>query len=108
MQPIHNILLDISYNIHGSARLNYPLCLGWKHHSSAQRTGHLALIHPSIQAFPVKHMVTVTQLSDLMASLHAIQADRTFHIHIFIMHYSISFKKVTTLFHRNPLFYQHP
>ncbi|KAK7836517.1 hypothetical protein CFP56_022435 [Quercus suber] len=78
-----------------------------KHYSSAQWAGHLALIHPSIQTFLVKHMVTVAQLSNLMASLHAIQADRTFHIHIFIMHYTISFKKVTILYHRNPLFDQH-
>ncbi|RXH95866.1 hypothetical protein DVH24_008366 [Malus domestica] len=48
--------------------------LGRKQQRSAQRAGYLALIDPTIQTLPVKHMITVARFPHLMAPFYALQA----------------------------------
>lgn len=47
----------------------------WKEQGSAERAGDVTLINPTVQAVPMKHMVTIGQLPNFVAPLDAIQAD---------------------------------
>lgn len=54
---------------------NSLLVLVLKQHGSAKRAGDVALVDPIIEAVHVEKMVAKEELSDLMASLKAVQAD---------------------------------